>query len=538
MDTDNQNLEYTNCPCRSPIINLNIDNLLSYYILTRIPVKKAHSLAILLVFTRHPPRAISSSAPALNLTIFPVNVQLLRKTCFPAHRTVFLLIFKNAPLASGLFMTQNTDTSIKNLGPARIKSPLPVCRFVDDEKPLTMSISPEMLGKEENGPHKLQFEEAGPRRKLYFDPSKTKCAIVTCGGLCPGINDVIRAIVMEAYHNYNVPSVLGIRYGLQGFIPEYSHPVMELNPDNVSQIHEFGGTILASSRGPQPPEDIVDAMERMNISILFMIGGDGTMKAAQIIHNEVSKRNNKMSIVGIPKTIDNDINFVSKTFGFDTAVEKATEAIRCAHTESLGAPYGIGMVKLMGRESGFIAAQATIALKEVNFVLIPEAPFELHGEKGLLIHLKKRLLDRGHAVIVVAEGAGQELFERKGADPSGNIILGDICSVLRKEIDGYFKKQNISITLKFIDPSYIIRSVPANANDRVYCGFLGQHAVHAAMAGKTDLLVSMLQDRFIYLPLSLTTRKRRTLNTTSNYWGSVLASTGQPVTMRNECRDN
>lgn len=430
-------------------------------------------------------------------------------------------------------MTQKNTTAIKSIGPARVSSPLPFCRFVEDKQLITMDINPEMLGKDVKESVRLEFEEAGPRSKLYFDPSKTKCAIVTCGGLCPGINDVIRAIVMEAYHNYNVPSVLGIQYGLQGFIPDYGHPVMELNPDNVTQIHEFGGTILASSRGPQPPEDIVDAMERTNISILFMIGGDGTMKAAQAIQEEISRRNNKMSIVGIPKTIDNDVNFVSKTFGFDTAVEKATEAIRCAHTESLGAPNGIGMVKLMGRESGFIAAQATIALKEVNFVLIPESPFELHGENGLLKHLKQRLRDRGHAVIVVAEGAGQELFERKGADPSGNIILGDICSYLKEQIHDYFKKKDMPITLKFIDPSYIIRSVPANSNDRVYCGFLGQHAVHAGMAGKTDMLVSMLQDRYIYLPLSLTTLKRRTMNTNSNYWGSVLASTGQPMSMTN-----
>ncbi|MFN2267071.1 MAG: ATP-dependent 6-phosphofructokinase [Desulfonatronovibrio sp.] len=431
-------------------------------------------------------------------------------------------------------MTQEFDTSIETLGPAKIKSPIPSCRFSDDKKLINMNINPDMLGEEENGGFNLEFEEAGPRQKLYFDPSKTKCAIVTCGGLCPGINDVIRAIVMEAYHNYNVPSVLGIMYGLQGFIPEYGHPVMELTPENVTQIHEFGGTILASSRGPQPPEDIVDAMERMNISILFMIGGDGTMQAAQIISKEVAKRNNKMSIIGIPKTIDNDVNFVSRTFGFDTAVEKATEAIRCAHTEALGAPNGIGMVKLMGRESGFIAAQATIALKEVNFVLIPESAFDLHGNNGLLVNLEKRLKDRGHAVIVVAEGAGQELFERKGADPSGNIILGDICSILKEEIHAFFKEKDIPITLKFIDPSYIIRSVPANSNDRVYCGFLGQHAVHAAMSGKTAMLVSMLQDRFIYLPLGLATQKRRTLNTKSNYWGSVLASTGQPFSMLNK----
>ncbi len=431
-------------------------------------------------------------------------------------------------------MTTSYDTTIQMLGPPRVSTPLPLCRQIHNQETVTMNLDPEVIGEEPNGPIPLEIEVAGPRANLFFDPSKTKCAIVTCGGLCPGINDVIRAIVMEAHHNYKVPSVLGIRYGLQGFIPEYGHAVEELTPDSVSHIHEFGGTILASSRGPQPPEDIVDAMERMNISILFMIGGDGTMKAAQAIQEEINKRDNKMSIIGIPKTIDNDVHFVSKTFGFDSAVEKATEAIRCAHAEALGAPNGIGMVKVMGRESGFIAAQATIALKEVNYVLIPESKFHLHGPNGLLAHLDRRLKKRGHAVIVVAEGAGQELFERLGADPSGNIILGDICSLLKEQILQYFRQKEIDITLKFIDPSYIIRSIPANSNDRVYCGFLGQHAVHAGMAGKTSAVVSMLQDKYIYLPLSLVTQKRKTLNTNSNYWGSVVASTGQPFSMLNE----
>jgi 6-phosphofructokinase 1 len=261
-----------------------------------------------------------------------------------------------------------------------------------------------------------------------------------------------------------------------------------------------------------------------------MIGGDGTMKAAQAIGKEITKRGLKISIIGIPKTIDNDIHLISKTFGFDTAVEKATEAIRCAHTEAIGAPNGIGMVKLMGRESGFIAAQATLALKEVNFVLIPEIPFELYGENGLLDQLEKRLRERGHAVIVVAEGSGQELFDHRETDASGNKILGDICAVLRTEIKKYFQKKNFSYTMKFIDPSYIIRSIPANANDRVYCGFLGQHAVHGGMAGKTNMLVSMLQDKFIYIPLHLVTQKRRKLNPKSNYWSAVLASTGQNIT--------
>ncbi|MFP4167625.1 MAG: ATP-dependent 6-phosphofructokinase [Desulfonatronovibrionaceae bacterium] len=433
-------------------------------------------------------------------------------------------------------MQNNTfETEIKTLGKPKIDSPLTLCRFVPDSRRLKLYVPRDILAEGDGDKEQwLEFEEAGPREKIYFDPTKAKCAIVTCGGLCPGINDVIRSIVMEAHHHYNVASILGVRYGLQGFIPEYGYEVVELTPQKVSDIHEFGGTVLGSSRGHQPPELIVDALERMNISVLFMIGGDGTMKAAQAISREVRKRKLKISIIGIPKTIDNDIHFISKTFGFDSAVAKATESIRSAHTESLGAPNGIGMVKLMGRESGFIAAQATLALKDVNFVLVPEVRFDLEGENGLLAHLEKRLKARGHAVIVVAEGAGQEHFENTGTDASGNIILGDICEILCSGIKEHFRKLSWDTTLKFIDPSYIIRSVPANANDRVYCGFLGQNAVHAAMSGKTELVVSMLQDYYIYLPLSIVTQKRRRLNPRSNFWSAVLESTGQPFNMCNE----
>lgn len=301
---------------------------------------------------------------------------------------------------------------------------------------------------------------------------------------------MIRAIVLEAYHAYNTPSVLGIRYGLEGFIPSYSHNVMELTPASVEHIYQFGGTLLGSSRGPQEPSEIVDALERLNVSVLFVIGGDGSMKAASAIAKEVRQRNIRISIIGIPKTIDNDINFVPQSFGFDTAVDKATEAIGCAHVEAVGTPNGIGIVKLMGRESGFIAAQSALALREANFVLIPEAPFQLHGDGGLLPALERRLKLRGHAVIIAAEGAGQHLLQQNEArDASGNPVLSDVGSLLRTSIVDYFHGK-MPISIKYIDPSYIIRSVPANANDRVYCGFLGQHAVHAAMAGRTEMVVA------------------------------------------------
>jgi 6-phosphofructokinase 1 len=333
---------------------------------------------------------------------------------------------------------------------------------------------------------------------------------------------------MEATHNYNVPAILGIQYGLEGFIPKFHHDVKELTPNNVANIHLSGGTDLGTSRGPQDPVEIVDAMERLNISALFMIGGDGTMKATSKVVAEITARGSKIAVIGIPKTIDNDINFISQSFGFETAVFKATEAIQCAHTEALGANNGIGLVKLMGRESGFIAAHATMASKEVNFVLVPEVDFTLEGEGGLLPALYDRLKKRSHAVVVVAEGAGQYLLPSTGkTDISGNPVLGDIANVLKDEIKKYLDKQHMPHTIKYIDPSYIIRSIPANANDKVYCGLLGQGAVHAAMAGKTNMVVAKLMDRYVYLPLELVTRKRRRMDIRSNYWNSVLESTGQ-----------
>lgn len=418
------------------------------------------------------------------------------------------------------------DTTISTLGPCKMESRLPYRTWADDKK--IQIVVDDELAEEISEPQRVDFEAAGPRKKLYFDSSRAKCAIVTCGGLCPGINDVIRAVVMEAHHAYHVPSIIGIPYGLEGFISKFGHNPVELTPQKVADIHRFGGTMLGSSRGPQPPDEIVDTLERSNVNILFIIGGDGTMKAAQAINREIRSRGLKISVIGIPKTIDNDINFISQSFGFETAVYKATEAIECAHTEACGTPNGIGLVKLMGRESGFIAAQSTLALKDVNFVLIPEAQFLLEGEGGLLPAVEQRLRERGHAVIVTAEGAGQHLLaHHTETDPSGNRVLGNVADLLRQEIKRYLNHKKIEHSVKFIDPSYIIRSVPAQAGDKVYCGFLGQYAVHAAMAGRTDMVVAKLQDRYVHLPLKLVTTSRRKLNIYSDLWRAVLESTGQ-----------
>lgn len=427
---------------------------------------------------------------------------------------------------------EDIDTTIENLGPCKIPSPLnlPQQCFVVDEARVSLRVSYNYL-KEQFSKNKEipSLELAGPRPYIYFDPSKVKVGIVTCGGLCPGINDVIRSIVMTLYYSYGVTKIVGFKYGLQGFISKYKHEIVELTPEIVKDIHTMGGTFLGTSRGHQSIEEIVDTLERMNIQILFMIGGDGTFKAAYKIKEEITKRGLKIAVVAIPKTIDNDIWLVSKTFGFDTAVEIACEAIRCAHTEAIAVPNGIGLVKLMGRHSGFIAAAATLATKEVNFCLIPEMDFDLYGENGLFSKLEKRLEKRKHAVIVVAEGAGQKYVQKDPPeyDASGNIKLGDIGKFLKEKIKEYFEEKNIEVVIRYIDPSYIIRSVPANIEDRIYCGFLGQYGVHAAMAGKTGMMVSYLNDQFVHVPLKEAIKRRKQINLNSRFWLSVLESTGQ-----------
>ena len=430
-----------------------------------------------------------------------------------------------------------TDTRIPVLGEAKIPSPaLSKERgkerqaFISDSERVAIDVDPSRLADIiKAGKEIPSFEMAGPREKVYFDPSKMRCALVTCGGLCPGLNDIIRSIVLELYHGYGVRNIYGIRYGLQGFIPKYGHDVMDLKPEAVLNILEIGGSVLGSSRGPQEIDEIVDSLERMSISALFMIGGDGTLKAAIKIADAVLERGLKISVVGIPKTIDNDIYLVSRSFGFDTAVDVATLAIKSAHNESAGYPNGVGLIKLMGRYSGFIAATSALAQQDVNFVLIPEIDFDIKGPNGLLASLEERLRQRQHAVIVVAEGAGQKYIksDKDEVDASGNIKLKDIGLFLKETISDWFKSKNIEISLKFIDPSYIIRSLPANANDHVFCSFLGRDAVHAAMAGKTKLIVGNWSNHFVHIPMSASAEKRKQVNPNGKLWQSVLEATGQ-----------
>ncbi|MCF8034642.1 MAG: ATP-dependent 6-phosphofructokinase [Desulfarculaceae bacterium] len=427
-----------------------------------------------------------------------------------------------------------SQTKIPTLGAAKIPNPATsmcgpdssVCTFMDEnDRVLVSPYLKDVIGKKSPP----TFELAGPHPNVYFDPTKLKAAIVTCGGMCPGINSLVRSIVLQLYYIYGVRNIVGVRFGLQGFSPRFGHQMLELTPELVQNIHGRGGSFLGMSRGPQPMEEVVDSLERSNIGLLFMIGGDGTLRAAQAIHHEISKRKIKLGVVAIPKSIDNDICFVERTFGFETAVEAATRSILGAHNEATGLPGGVGLVKLMGRLSGFVAAHATLALTEVNFCLIPEVPFDLEGEQGLLAHMEKRLAHRGHAVIVVAEGAGQNLFDDQdlGHDASGNPVLGDIGLYLRERIKGYFVKKGIEINLKYIDPSYTIRSVPASSDDRVFTGFLGHHAVHAGMSGRTGMLVSIWNNHFVHVPIPLAVDHRRRVDPQGDLWRAVREATGQ-----------
>jgi len=381
-------------------------------------------------------------------------------------------------------------------------------QFVSDDQHVlyhaNCSAIKEFLEKDEQPPC---FEMAGPREMIYFDPSKVKAGIVTCGGLCPGMNDVIRATVLSLFHHYGVRTVFGFRYGFEGLSYKYGHAALELTPEVVKDIHQQGGTILGSSRGPQDVSGMVDTLEQMNVNILFTIGGDGTLRGARAISEEVAKRNLKISVIGIPKTIDNDICYVQRSFGFLTAVSEATQTIYSAHSEAYGARNGIGLVKLMGRHSGFIAAYATLANSDVNFCLVPEVGFTM---ESFLQALRERLEKRRHAVVVVAEGAGQDLMGTTGErDASGNVRLGDIGVFLKEQIKEYFSRAGIDMELKYIDPSYTIRSMPASPPDSAFCLVLAHNAVHAAMAGRTNMVVGYWRDEFTYVPISAAVSERK-----------------------------
>jgi 6-phosphofructokinase 1 len=425
------------------------------------------------------------------------------------------------------------DLRVRSLGPSRTESPLGALvtrrgtteHYVDENDRVLFDDTLAMLAARDGDPP--SFEPGGPRRQIFFDPAQTRVGIVTCGGLCPGLNDVIRGLVLELTSHYGVRKILGFRNGYRGLVARHGHDVVELTPDGVEYINEQGGTILGTSRGNQDPAEIVDCLDQLGVNVLFVIGGDGSMRGAQRIAREIAERDRRIAVVGVPKTIDNDIPFIGHSFGFQTAFGKATESIRAAHTEAKAQPGGIGLVQLMGRHSGFIASYAALATNDADYVLIPEVPVDVDG---FLPHLRRRVRERGHALVVVAEGAGQDYLAQNGTDASGNARLGDFGNYLRRRILDDFAAAAEEVNLKYIDPSYVIRSVPANPYDSVYCLRLAQAAVHAAMAGRTEMVVGMWRSRFVHVPIPVAVSARNQVDPSGDLWMSVLEATGQPTT--------
>lgn len=405
------------------------------------------------------------------------------------------------------------------------------------------------------------FEGAGPRRKIYFDPAEVTAGVVTCGGLCPGLNNVIRGLVKALSVHYGVKRILGFRNGLLGLTAEHRDDTVDLTVDGVRDIHQAGGTILGSSRGGQDADEMVDSLVLRGVTMLFVIGGDGGMRAATYISEAVRARGLDIAVIGVPKTIDNDLPFTDQSFGFQSAFARATEFISAVAVEAAASPNGVGIVKLMGRHSGFIAAYAALAASAADVVLIPEVPFALEGETGLLAHVEQHVRTKGHVVIVLAEGAGQDLLDDdgtpqhngratevaggielgslaghglpqhngRGTDASGNVKLGNIGELLKERITAHLTAAGLTPTMRYIDPSYAVRSIAANAYDSVYCLRLAHAAVHAAMAGRTEAAVARWRRRIVHVPLPLMTSRRNQIDPDGDMWMSVLETTCQPA---------
>lgn len=436
---------------------------------------------------------------------------------------------------------ESLDFTIRRLGAAQRLSPLHLSKRLDDfqanyvldEQKVVYAVEVDQAHSSTPINRQGLLEKAGPRERIFFDPAEVHAAVLTAGGLCPGLNDVVRSVVMTLWYRYGVRQISGLRYGYRGLYAIDQVEPLTLTPEVVRDIHRHGGTMLGSSRGGgDRTSAMADVLMAKRINLLFTVGGDGTQKGALALARELERRGAPTAIVGIPKTIDNDLSFVERSFGFETAVAEAVHAVAAAHIEARDALDGIGLVKVMGRESGFIAAHTALAQNDVNFVLIPEVPFELEGENGLLTHLERRLDARHHALILAAEGAGQNLLENQvGTDASGNKKLGDIGLFLKDAISAHFRKRGREANIKYIDPSYIIRSAPAISSDSIYCARLGANAVHAAMSGRTECLVGLVNNRYVHVPMALAVGKRNAVDPEGQLWGDVVEATGQPPLM-------
>ena len=396
------------------------------------------------------------------------------------------------------------------------------------------------LGRVVTADDGAKYIKAGPRYHVALDNEKVKACIVTCGGLCPGLNVVIRELVMSLRYNYGVQDIFGIKWGYSGFYDDESW--VRLTPDDVKEIHTQGGTVLGTSRGGFDGQRIAAEMLKRGINMGFFIGGDGTHRGIKELTKIFRQKKEKVILVGIPKTIDNDIPIIDRSFGLDSAVTESVHVIRAANVEANCNPNGIGLVKLFGRSSGFVAMYATLAARDVNICLIPEVPFNLYGENGLLDYIFKRLEIKHHVVIVVGEGAGfavkdYDVKVSGKTDKSGNPVLPDIGVLLKEEIKKKAKELGIEINLKYIDPTYIVRAGPANSFDCNYCAKLAQNAVHCAFAGYTNFSIGIVNNHTCMIPIDKISQEGvvRKIKTSDSDYLMMLASTGQPSFFPNVC---
>ncbi len=416
-------------------------------------------------------------------------------------------------------------TPIRRIAPATLASPWRGARVDDDAFILETPVGPPAPEHAS-----ARFELAGARDRLALGPG-ARAGILTAGGLCPGVNDVVRGLVMTLWHGYGVRAIVGIRHGYAGLARASGPDTMELVPDTVRDAHREAGSLLGTARGQHDCADVANAVESLGLDALFCIGGDGTLRGARALDAELERRARAVAVIAIPKTIDNDIPHCSRTFGFVTAVEEAARAIAAAHAEAAAHACGVAIVQLMGRESGFIAAAASLACPDVNFCLVPEARFALRGEAGLIAAVEKRLRERAHAVVVAAEGAGAHLWEEheRTRDASGNVKLPSIGERLERELAAGLASAGLKPVIKLIDPSYMIRSCVADSDDRILCMHLAQAAAHAAMSGRSGLVVALMGDRIAHVPLEDACCGRKRLDLEGDLWQAVLASTGQPA---------
>ena len=468
----------------------------------------------------------------------------------------------------------------------------------DEDYVLVSALRPKQVAEH----HALGFPEAGPRRTICFPTNSDtglKVAVLVVGGIAPGINAVIDGIVQRhSLHaemsNYEDKlEIHGLINGSLAFDDlGNSHRLLVSDPRRLAanplrletppHAHE-GGSILGTCRDDElmkePDRDtkLKDIVHQLrNFDILYVIGGDGGMRMAHAIRSyalaEGRTGGRELSVVAIPKTMDNDILWVWQSFGFMSAVEKAREVIEHIHTEITSNPR-LGIVQLFGSVSGFVVSHAVLAGSTPNcyLALVPEVPFSL---KKVAAYLQKRLSERGPipgGLIVMAETAlptdALQILNELDRIPVGTSTKTEPVLNTReaKAVERFLALQNDhktltgqtsdelrSACLKIVsrglehllkkgakpgsrwlklrvvtnEPRHIIRAIPPSCQDIITGRRLGSLAVDNAMAGYTDCMISQWLTEFVLVPLPLVVLGRKQIHREGIFWKSVLAKTG------------